>query len=100
MNCDFCDMETDNLVSFPNNGFVYDFKNIHLYSPPSIWMACEFCTSCMKNEEKEVLLEHCVTSQCISEGLNLSEENINHVRNVLKPLHEAFFKSLGAPISN
>lgn len=100
MKCDFCCLETDDLTSFPTRGFAYRYERIAIISPPTIWLACPFCTYCIEKEEKEVFLEHCITSQCINQRFELSSSNIKFVRGVLEPLHKAFLGSLGAPISN
>ena len=98
--CDFCNKETDKLTTFPNKGFVYKYERLLICSPPSYWRGCPFCTECIQTDTKDALLEHCAIAQCIVEGIAINDFTLTFVRNVIKPLHKAFFESLGAPISN
>jgi len=98
--CDFCASETDELTTFPSKGFVYTYERLFVASPPAYWKACRVCTNYIRKEEKEAFLGHCAVWQCVFDGLELNDSNVKAVKSVIKPLHKAFFESLGAPMSN
>ena len=76
------------------------YERLFVASPPAYWKACRVCTNYIRKEEKEAFLGHCAVWQCVFDGLELSDSNVKAVKSVIKPLHKAFFESLGAPMSN